>query len=90
MNEIQEIKRVILSGFPQFGGDSVNEILRDNALEVTSCGILHGNDFIKSVCQNIQKYRKASEKQAYCVARFFVENSDIKEIKETKDYLLSE
>lgn len=36
-----------------------------------------GNDFIASVCQSVVKYMKCSDKQAYYLAKFAIEN-DIK------------
>lgn len=33
-----------------------------------------GNDFIVSICQSVDKYMKCSEKQAYCLAKFAIEN----------------
>ncbi len=33
-----------------------------------------GNDFIASVCQSVDKYMRCSDKQAYCLAKFAVEN----------------
>lgn len=33
-----------------------------------------GNDFIASICQSVDKYMKCSEKQAYCLAKFAIEN----------------
>lgn len=32
------------------------------------------NDFIASVCQSVMKYMKCSDKQAYCLAKFAIEN----------------
>ena len=34
-----------------------------------------GNDFIASVCQSVIKYMKCSEKQAYYLAKFAIENN---------------
>lgn len=33
-----------------------------------------GNDFIASICQSAIRYMKCSDKQAYCLAKFAVEN----------------
>lgn len=33
-----------------------------------------GNGFIASICQSVDKYMKCSEKQAYCLAKFAIEN----------------
>lgn len=33
-----------------------------------------GNDFIASICQSVDKYMKCSDKQAYCLAKFVIEN----------------
>lgn len=33
------------------------------------------NDFIASVCQSVDKYMRCSDKQAYCLAKFAVENN---------------
>lgn len=34
-----------------------------------------GNTFIESVCQSADKYMRVSDKQAYCLAKFAVENN---------------
>lgn len=34
-----------------------------------------GNEFIASVCQSVDKYMKCSEKQAYHLAKFAIENN---------------
>lgn len=34
-----------------------------------------GNDFIVKLCQSVMKYMKCSEKQAYCLAKFVIENN---------------
>lgn len=33
-----------------------------------------GNDFIASICQSVDKYMKCSDKQAYCLAKFAIDN----------------
>lgn len=33
-----------------------------------------GNEFIASVCQSVNKYMKCSDKQAYCLAKFAIDN----------------
>lgn len=33
------------------------------------------NDFIASVCQSVDKYMRCSDKQAYCLTKFAVENN---------------
>lgn len=33
------------------------------------------NDFIASVCQSVDKYMRCSDKQAYCLAKFAIENN---------------
>lgn len=33
-----------------------------------------GNDFIISICHSVDKYMKCSDKQAYCLAKFAVDN----------------
>lgn len=34
-----------------------------------------GNDFIASVCNSVIKYTKCSDKQAYCLAKFAIDNN---------------
>lgn len=34
-----------------------------------------GNDFIASICRSVDKYMKCSDKQAYCLAKFAIDNS---------------
>lgn len=34
-----------------------------------------GNDFIASVCNSVEKYMKCSEKQAFCLANFAINNN---------------
>lgn len=34
-----------------------------------------GNDFITSVCQSVNRYMKCSDKQAYCLAKFAIDNN---------------
>lgn len=34
-----------------------------------------GNDFIVALCQSVMRYMKCSEKQAYCLARFAIDNN---------------
>ena len=34
-----------------------------------------GNDFIKSVCGSCEQYMRVSEKQAYCLAKFAMDNN---------------
>jgi hypothetical protein len=34
-----------------------------------------GNDFIVSICQSVDKYMRCSDKQAYCLAKFAIENN---------------
>lgn len=34
-----------------------------------------GNDFIASVCQSVDKYMRCSDKQAYCLAKFAIDNN---------------
>lgn len=36
-----------------------------------------GNDFIVSVSQSVEKYMKCSDKQAYCLAKFAIDNQII-------------
>lgn len=34
-----------------------------------------GNDFIVSVCNSVYKYMRCSDKQAYCLAKFAIDNN---------------
>ena len=34
-----------------------------------------GNDFIASVANSVDKYMKVSDKQAYCLAKFAIDNN---------------
>lgn len=34
-----------------------------------------GNEFIVSVCQSVDRYMNCSDKQAYCLAKFAIENN---------------
>lgn len=49
-------------------------LLEDMFLTIENKAKEVGNDFIVSLCSSVIKYMRCSEKQAYCIARFVVEN----------------
>lgn len=50
-------------------------IWEDSMLKVYFAAKEQGNDFIMSVYNSVDKYMKASDKQAYCLAKFAVDNN---------------
>lgn len=42
--------------------------------------------YVSGICESVSKYGKISEKQAYCIARFFVENEEKLNINVNQSY----
>jgi hypothetical protein len=43
-------------------------------------------NYVSGICDSVSKYGKCSEKQAYCIARFFVENENNLDININQGY----